>query len=41
MKVTMRTLTLAFAREGKRPKTNDDWEVVAEHATQLAAAGSL
>jgi hypothetical protein len=28
-------------REGQKPKTHDDWEVVAEHATQLAAAGSL
>ena len=28
-------------REGKKPKTNDDWEIVAEHATQLAAVGTL
>lgn len=26
-------------REGKSPKTDADWEVVAEHAIQLAAAG--
>lgn len=26
-------------REGKAPKTDADWEVVAEHAIQLAAAG--
>ena len=28
-------------REGKAPKTEDDWAVAEEHATQLAAAGSL
>jgi hypothetical protein len=28
-------------REGKAPKSDSDWEMVAEHATQLAAAGSL
>jgi hypothetical protein len=28
-------------QEGKRPKTDDDWENIAEHATQLAAAGRL
>jgi hypothetical protein len=27
--------------KGKAPKTNNDWENIAEHATQLAAAGSL
>ena len=28
-------------QEGKRPKTSAEWELVAEHATQLAAAGAL
>ena len=28
-------------REGNKPKTKEDWEVLAEHATQLAAAGAL
>ena len=28
-------------REGKAPKTQQDWELVAEHATQIAAAGTL
>jgi len=28
-------------RDGRQPKTHEDWEIVAEHATQLAAAGSL
>jgi hypothetical protein len=28
-------------REGKAPKTQQDWEVVAEHAIQIAAAGTL
>ncbi len=28
-------------REGKQPKTDGDWEAVAEHATQMAAAGML
>jgi hypothetical protein len=28
-------------REGKKPKTDQDWEYLAEHAVQLAAAGSL
>jgi hypothetical protein len=28
-------------REGRQPKTPADWENIAEHATQLAAAGSL
>jgi hypothetical protein len=28
-------------REGQAPKTDQDWEFVAEHAIQLAAAGSL
>jgi hypothetical protein len=28
-------------REGKAPKTPGDWELVAEHATQIAAAGTL
>ena len=28
-------------REGKAPKTKADWENLAEHATQLAAAGAL
>jgi hypothetical protein len=27
--------------EGKAPKTDDDWTSIEEHATQLAAAGSL
>ncbi len=27
--------------KGKAPKTDNDWENIAEHATQLAAAGSL
>ncbi len=27
--------------KGKAPKTDNDWESIAEHATQLAAAGSL
>jgi cytochrome c556 len=28
-------------REGQAPKTKQDWENLAEHATQLAAAGAL
>jgi len=28
-------------REGKAPKTEGDWELVSEHAVQLAAAGTL
>jgi len=28
-------------REGKAPKTEGDWELVAEHAIQMAAAGTL
>ena len=28
-------------RKGKAPKTNADWENLAEHATQMAAAGAL
>jgi hypothetical protein len=28
-------------REGKAPKTQGDWELVAEHAVQIAAAGTL
>ena len=28
-------------REGKAPKTDADWALVEDHATQLAAAGSL
>jgi hypothetical protein len=28
-------------REGGAPKTKADWEILAEHATQLAAAGAL
>jgi hypothetical protein len=28
-------------REGKAPKTPGDWELVAEHAIQMAAAGTL
>jgi hypothetical protein len=28
-------------QEGKKPKTQVDWEYVAEHAVQLAGAGSL
>jgi hypothetical protein len=28
-------------REGKAPKTQQDWENLAEHATQMAAAGAL
>ena len=28
-------------REGKAPKTQQDWELVAEHAIQIAAAGTL
>ena len=28
-------------REGKAPKTQGDWELVAEHAIQMAAAGTL
>lgn len=28
-------------QKGKAPKTDDDWAVVEEHATQMAAAGSL
>jgi cytochrome c556 len=28
-------------REGNAPKTRQDWENLAEHATQLAAAGAL
>jgi hypothetical protein len=28
-------------REGNKPKTQADWENLAEHATQLAAAGAL
>lgn len=28
-------------REGNRPKTRQDWEILAEHATQLAGAGAL
>ena len=28
-------------REGKKPNTQDDWENLAEHATQLAAVGAL
>jgi hypothetical protein len=28
-------------QEGNAPKTRQDWELVAEHATQLAAAGAL
>jgi len=28
-------------REGQAPKTKGEWEVLAEHATQLAAAGAL
>ena len=32
---------LNVEREGNKPKTKEDWEVHAEHATQLAAAGAL
>jgi len=28
-------------RDGKAPKTQGDWELVAEHAVQIAAAGTL
>jgi cytochrome c556 len=28
-------------REGQAPKTKAEWETLAEHATQLAAAGAL
>jgi hypothetical protein len=28
-------------REGKAPQTQGDWELVAEHAVQIAAAGTL
>jgi len=28
-------------REGKAPKTEEDWELVSEHAVQIAAAGTL
>jgi hypothetical protein len=28
-------------REGKAPQTQQDWELVAEHAIQIAAAGTL
>jgi len=28
-------------REGRAPKTPAEWELVAEHATQMAAAGTL
>jgi hypothetical protein len=28
-------------QEGRNPKTDADWENIAEHATQLAAAGTL
>jgi hypothetical protein len=28
-------------REGRAPKTQGDWELVAEHAIQMAAAGTL
>lgn len=28
-------------REGRAPKTQGDWELVAEHAVQIAAAGTL
>jgi hypothetical protein len=28
-------------REGQKPKTQDDWENLSEHAVQLAAAGAL
>jgi hypothetical protein len=28
-------------KEGRAPKTTGDWEVVAEHAIQMAAAGTL
>jgi hypothetical protein len=28
-------------REGREPKTPADWEIVAEHAIQIAAAGTL
>ena len=28
-------------REGKAPKTQGDWELVAEHAIQMTAAGTL
>ena len=28
-------------REGRAPKTQQDWEAIAEHAIQIAAAGSL
>jgi hypothetical protein len=28
-------------REGQKPKTQDDWENLSEHATELAAAGAL
>ena len=28
-------------REGKAPKTQGDWELVAEHAIQMAAASTL
>jgi hypothetical protein len=28
-------------REGKAPKSREDWELVAEHAIQIAAAGTL
>jgi len=28
-------------KEGKAPKSDEDWELVAEHAIQLAAAGTL
>ena len=28
-------------REGKAPKTQEDWELVAEHAIQITAAGTL
>jgi len=28
-------------KQGKAPKTEDDWAIIGEHATQLAAAGAL
>ena len=28
-------------REGRAPKTQQDWEAISEHAVQIAAAGSL
>ena len=28
-------------KEGRAPKTDADWEVIVEHATQIAAAGAL